>query len=374
METLLLLTYTAIAVAIFKIFKLPLNKWTVPTAALGGVVLVGALVFAMNYNHPHSKNGAIGFVTTPITPNVRGLVIEIPAKANVPVKKGDVLFKLNPTPYQAVVDQKKEALNAARSMVGQLEKAIEQQKGAVAEAKSEVERTLQSYQRYKKAGGGVSQIEVENRRQLWVQAQAALQQSEAGLAQAILERDNQKHNVVGKLEAELRDAQFDLDSTVVRAPTDGYPTQVLLRPGMMAVPFPLRPTMIFVNKPSESSRQVIAGYRQNALQRLNPGNKAEIIFPAMPGRVVNGKVAKVLPALAEGELQANGTMVTAEKFDKMGLVPVVIEITDDIEKFQVPDGAAASVSVYSEHAHHVAIIRKFLLRMKSWENYVYLDH
>lgn len=45
MDLLLILTYTAICIAIFKIFRIPLNKWTVPTAVLGGVVLIGALIF-----------------------------------------------------------------------------------------------------------------------------------------------------------------------------------------------------------------------------------------------------------------------------------------------------------------------------------------
>ena len=374
METLLLLTYTAIMMVIFKVFKVPLNKWTVPTAALGGVLLVGVLVFAMNYNHPYSKNGAIGFVTTPIVPNVRGLVTEIPVKANQKVKKGAVLFKIDPTPYQAIVDQKKAALADAQVVVKSLEQTIEQQKALVEQARSEAERTKNSYERYKNAGGGVSELEVENRRQLWVQAQAELAKAQAELTQAILQRDNQKSNVVAKLEAELRDAQFDLDSTVVRAPTNGYPTQIFLRPGMMAVPFPVRPTMIFVNAPKNKKRRVIAGYRQNALQRIKPGSDAEIIFQGLPGRVVKGKVISVVPAMAEGELQASGTMVSAERFDKQGLVPVVVEIEDDIEKFRLPDGAVGMVAVYSEYAHHVAIMRRILLRMKSWEYYVYLDH
>jgi len=68
MDLLLILTYTAICVAIFKIFKLPLNKWTVPTAVLGGVVLIGALIFLMNYNHPYSEIGREYYVTTPIVP------------------------------------------------------------------------------------------------------------------------------------------------------------------------------------------------------------------------------------------------------------------------------------------------------------------
>jgi multidrug resistance efflux pump len=236
-----------------------------------------------------------------------------------------------------------------------------------------VERTQQSYDRYRQAskGGSVSELAVENRRQMLVQARAMLSQAQAELDRKTLELQSQRNNVVAKLKAELEQAQFDLDSTVVRAPADGYPTQIFLRPGMMAVPFPVRPTMVFVN---QSKRNVLVSYRQNALQRLKVDSEAEIIFPALPGRVFKGKVVLVMPALAEGELQASGTMIRASRFNEEGLVPVAIEIEDDISRFQLPDGTTAMASVYSEHAHHVAIMRKILLRMKSWEHYLYLDH
>ena len=73
MDFLLVMTYTALCVAIFKIFRIPLNKWTVPTAFLGGVVIIGALIFTMNYNHPFSEITRTYFVTTPIVAPVRGL-------------------------------------------------------------------------------------------------------------------------------------------------------------------------------------------------------------------------------------------------------------------------------------------------------------
>jgi hypothetical protein len=52
MELLLILTYSAICVAVFKIFRIPVNKWTLPTAVLGGIFLLGAILLVMNYNHP----------------------------------------------------------------------------------------------------------------------------------------------------------------------------------------------------------------------------------------------------------------------------------------------------------------------------------
>ena len=126
MELLLILTYAAICTAIFKIFKIPVNKWTLPTAVLGGIFMIGIILLVMNYNHPYSSNARIYFATTPIVPNVKGRVIDVPVEANVPVKQGDVLFKIDPTPYQYVVDQKKALLAEAESNVKQLKAAYDQ--------------------------------------------------------------------------------------------------------------------------------------------------------------------------------------------------------------------------------------------------------
>lgn len=88
MDLLLILTYTALCIAIFKIFKIPLNKWSVPTAILGGIILIGGLIFTMNYNHPFSEISREYYVTTPIVPAVNGTVIEVPVKPNQLLKKG----------------------------------------------------------------------------------------------------------------------------------------------------------------------------------------------------------------------------------------------------------------------------------------------
>jgi multidrug resistance efflux pump len=55
------------------------------------------------------------------------------------------------------------------------------------------------------------------------------------------------NTAVARLRAELADAEYDLDQTVTRAPSEGFVTQVGLRPGLYVVPVPLRPAMIFIN-------------------------------------------------------------------------------------------------------------------------------
>lgn len=97
MDLLLLLTYAAICIFIFKVFRVPLNKWTVPTAVLGGVVLVGTLVLLMNYNHPFTHKARQVFVVTPIVPEIKARVVDVPASANTPLKQGEPMIVLDDT-------------------------------------------------------------------------------------------------------------------------------------------------------------------------------------------------------------------------------------------------------------------------------------
>jgi multidrug resistance efflux pump len=170
----------------------------------------------------------------------------------------------------------------------------------------------------------------------------------------------------------LADAQFDLDRTVTRAPTEGFVTQVALRPGMYVVPAPLRPVMVFVNT-NKGNQTLTAAFQQNSLQRVNAGDGAEIAFDAVPGRVFKGTVRLVLDAIAAGQWQATGTLVDFGAPTGGGRAVAVIDIKDDTSGYQIPLGAAGQVAIYTEHWKHLSLLRKILLRMRSWENYVFLE-
>lgn len=319
MDLLLLLTYAAICVVIFKVFKIPLNKWTVPTAALGGVVIVGALVFLMNYNHPYSEVTRNYFISVPIVPSVSGQVIEVPIRANQKVKQGDVLFRIDPTPFESKVKSLKAQLVSAKA---------DQYRAAT-----------------------LAQRNLGNRRDL-----------------------DQANARVDDLQAQLIGAQFDLDNAVVKAPSDGMVLQVFLRPGVRAVKLPLRPAMVFV--PNENS-YTVAWMRQNSQLRLLVGDDAEVAFDSLPGQVFSAKVRQVLPLIGEGELQATGSLVSFTGSPPPGRVPVVLDITDEryeAYREQIPGGAFGQAAIYTEHLHHVAVMRKILLRMASWMNYFFPFH
>ncbi|MCH8250195.1 MAG: HlyD family secretion protein [Proteobacteria bacterium] len=376
MDLLLLLTYTAICIAIFKIFKVPLNKWTVPTAALGGVILIGALVLVMNYNHPYSNMAREFFVTTPIVPAVGGIVKSVDIDANVVVEKGTVLFRIDPKPYESIVRQKQALLAGTKDGVRELEQAVAAARARVVETTANRDRTQGVFRRYEAIfdRGAISANELETRRQAYLADEAALERASADFerAQITFESGIDGENPdVARLQAELEKARYDLERTVVRAPTSGYVSQLLLRPGMMAVSLPLRPVMTFVH---DEKAPMVAAFRQNSALRLKVGYEAEIVYPSIPGRVFYGKVISVLPNMAEGQLQTSGNLIGTEVFQRIGRVAVVIEITSDMSEYNLPAGSRAQVAVYSDHWRHIAVMRKILLRMSSWQNYLYLDH
>lgn len=68
MDLLIILSYVALSYGVFKLFRIPVNKWTVPTAVLGGIFIVGALILTMNYNHPYSDRAQKIAVSVPMVP------------------------------------------------------------------------------------------------------------------------------------------------------------------------------------------------------------------------------------------------------------------------------------------------------------------
>jgi multidrug resistance efflux pump len=376
MDLLIVLTYTALCVAIFKIFKIPLNKWTVPTAVLGGVIIVGSLVLLMNYNHPFTKIGSHVYQTTPIVPSVRGKVTEVNVEANTPLSAGDLLFKIEPTIFESEVIRLQAEVAAAEQSVFQLESAYKAAQADTIRAEAERDKADREYQRYQ-AGfkkGAFTEQQVDTRLQTFKAATAAAEAAVAieNSAKLAFESEiNGENTTVAKLKAQLATAQFNLDETEVRAPTDGFVSHLALRPGMMAVPLPLAPVMTFVHT---DDNYYVAAFRQNSSQRLKPGFEAEFLFRAIPGKVFTGEVVEIIPALAEGQVQARGALLNSSTLVTSGRILVKLKINSDMSEYNLPLGTSAEVAVYSDSFSHVSIMRKVLIRMTSWQNYLYLDH
>lgn len=431
MIELIIGVYGGICWLLFKKWKLiPTNSYTVCTAILGGLGILLLIAILLSVFHPSTKDGRLYATTVPIVPQVRGMVVEVPVTSNVPLKKGDVLFRIDPRPFEievqrleatlagensrvaqleeklaaavAMAEQAKENLRVSESVNDrQLRETVESAAGKVSEMQAQLDyaKTQDARRTELLAKGAVSKEEADFGKKQVSTAEAALRQAQASLREA-----EEKINAGGSLTmasrqdlkraeaqaqeirleiasesggfnpkvretmAALDSKRWELEQTVIRAPSDGYVTQVMLRPGQMAVPLPLAPVMIFV--PAEAPT-FVATYAQTVIPGVKPGLEAELAFKAYPGRIFKAKVRRVLPIIAEGQVQAGGQLLNATSAYAPGRVPVVFDYEDDLAALNLPVGAQATTAIYMEQAHALSIVRKILLRIKSWEHYLF---
>jgi len=416
---------------VFKKFRLvPITTYTVCTAILGGIVLLTAIAIMLAMYHPVAHDGRFYAAVTQITPQVRGTVTEVPVTANEPVRQGDVLFRIDPTPYRLEVERLEAALAAMNTQAAQLESNLAAAEAATQAARSSLLVSESEYDRQarisldqatqqisqtrsrldyanadlernqelrKKGAVTPQQLEqVETRvKSLTAElsqavaaeraaqekvasggdrlrtAREALKQAEAQeqVARLALESKSDGMNPeVRQTLAELEGKRWELEQTTVRAPSDGYTTYVALRPGQMAVPIPLTAPMVFVPK---EKPMFVATFPQAVIANFEPGLEAELAFKAYPGKIFKAKLKQVLPIVPEGSVVPSGQIRAATPATAPGHIPVIFEYGEEIENLELPIGAQASVAVYTHHVHAMSIVRKIVLRIKSWENYVF---
>jgi len=424
-------TYGVVCWLVLVKFKLlPLNAYTIfGSVAGGGVILLLLYILLSNY-HPSSHDGRMYAPVVQIVPEVRGTVIEVTVEANKRVKKGDVLFKIDPRPYQIEVDRLRASLAAKSSQFAQLAEQLAAAEAATRQAranllvsestfdrqlresydrsKSQVEQTAarlkfarEQFARAEELLNKVAGSQVEYDRALshkqsveeeYSQAQtderiaeeklksgsASLEAMRQALAQAEAAERKVRAEFNAKVDGQnpevretmalLDKARWDLEQTVVRAPTDGYVPQMLLRPGMMAVPFPVKPLMVFV---VQEQPTLVATYPQKVIPEIKTGMAAEATFKQYPGRTFKLKVRRVLTAVREGELDATGQIAVATSADAHGHIPVIFDYDEDVSKLDLPIGAQATIAIYTDRVHALSFLRKIILRINSWENYVF---
>jgi multidrug resistance efflux pump len=423
-------TYGVLCWLLFAKFKIiPITTYTIVTAFLGGGVILLLLYVFLSVFHPVSHDGRMYAPVVQIVPNVRGLVIEVPIQANQPLKKGDVLFKIDPTPFQIEVDRLRASLAAKNVKLAQLTEQLAAAEAATKAAKAQqqvAESTFdrQARENYEQAQARVEQVEkqltlanqnlarIEPLVAKLVATQQDLDQARARVLsltdehnQAVaganvakekmktgnpsleavrqdvsrLEASERQIRVqvnaeldgvnpeVREVEAELENARWRLDQTVVRAPSDGYVPQLTLRPGQIVLPVPLKPVMVFVDTEQPT---LVATFAQKAISDIKPGLDAEVTFEAYPGKSFKVKVKRVFTIVPEGQILASGQLLEAADKNANDTIPVSFEYGEDIAALNLPAGSHASVAVYTERVHALSIVRKIILRMKSWEHFV----
>ena len=355
----------------FAKMKIKPNPGNVAVAIVIGIVAIGAIVIVWSFSAPNSSNLVVSRYTVQLVPQVKGPITKIHAKANVPLRKGkDLLFEIQKDVYQNTVTQLSESLEAATKNIDQMEASIVAAEASV--KKSEATRLAAkaqldiSKESEAKLAGAVSKLQLEQQTQQFEAADASVDQANATLLQARIGKQAAE-STARSIEAQLANAQFNLDQCVVYAPADGFVTYWTVREGTMAVPLPLTQLGTFV----DTSRVVlVANFSQSVVRYVKPGDRVELTFKTRPGEVFAGSVSSVIQATGEGQFPVTGTLPTAADLESSGQFITKFEMDDEETAKTLAIGTAGSVVIYTDRGKPFHIISKVVVRMNAWMYYL----
>jgi multidrug resistance efflux pump len=270
-------------------------------------------IIALGQFTPYSKQLLVEARVLQIAPEFGGIVKAVQAKPNVPLKKGDPLFLMDPAPRQAKVDE----------ITGQLDEA---------ESKLKVERKL-------------------------------VRQG-AGARQRMLDLGDE----VDVLKAKLAEAQYNLEHTQVVAPSDGYVVDLQLRAGVF---IRLKvPVMTFIDT---TQYFLIAQVPQRATQWIDPGDAVEVALEMYPGQVFPAEVEDVIWASGKAQFTTSGRLPTQVGPPPEAREEFVVKINFKDKDLDRPlrFGASGLAAIYSGKCGACKFLRQLEIRSESWLNYVY---
>jgi multidrug resistance efflux pump len=302
--------YLVILFILVKLKIVPFNLFWKCSPLIVLLLLMFGLFVPMGWGAPQGP-ALVVRNSVAIVPDVAGEVTEVPVTANQPLKAGDVLFKIDPTPYKSQVN------------------ALE------AQLKFEELRLSQMTQ---------------------------LQSSDTGRLFDVQQRQAQ----VDQLRGQLEGAKWNLEKTVQTAPTEGYVTNLGLMKGARVANLPLSPVMAFI----DTSETVVGVEIQQIYTRyIRPGQDVEVTFKFFPGQVFTGKVVAMLEATSAGQILASGTAVNTRQ---VTAAPFAIRVKLDDAKLaaSLPAGTAGDAAIYTPRVKPSHIIRKVILRQIAIVNYV----
>lgn len=404
MEALLLGIYSFFVWLIFIKFRwLPWNITSQVIVVIIPIVGMTAMILALNVVAPTSSTLRVYKYTIPIVSQVRGRVLEVPVEeGNRLVRKGDVLFRVDPTPYQLDVATLEAQLAVAQggereteASLGGASAKVAESRAAIAQATarlSEVDARLalarkrvDQYRELVTSGAGnrfdLEQAEAtvaelvgqrESARSAEAQARAAEAQSQASVAQ-IRQKLGAKvdgtYAQVAQIRAQLANARWLLEQTTTLSPCDCHVINLQLRAGAFVAGLPLNPVMTLV----EADGQVVAFYAQNELTKVQAGDEAEFALETHPGRIVKGKVDSIVWAIGQGSLPPSGTIpLSTLATQPPGKFAVKFDLAERDREVFLAAGAVGQAAIYTQYGAMLHVVRKVIMRVGSYLNYLIL--
>lgn len=277
-------------------------------------IYTGALlteVIALGQFSPYTKSLIVEAKVLQIAPEYGGIVKTVHAKANVPMKKGDPLFEMDPAPRQAKV-------NSIKAQLAKAQQKYEVQSKLVKRGVGAKEKMI------------ILGFEVDN------------------------------------LKAQLVEAQYHLDNTVIVAPTDGYVVNLQLREGVFVRL--KHPVMTYVDT---EDYYLMTRVSQRATQWIDPGDEVEVALEMYPGQIFNAEVEYIIWASGKAQLSASGKLPTETELQPPDNFVVKIRFKQDNPNMPLRFSASGIAAIYTGHCDACKVLRQLEIRSESWLNYIY---
>jgi multidrug resistance efflux pump len=347
----------------------------------GLIVAVAVIVVLLKYwdyvTNPWTRDGQVRAQVVQITPRVSAPIIKLPIKDNQPVSAGDLLFEIDPRTFEAALDQAQAGLDNTRDEIEALEKQVEAAQADVEAASANIKRAKAEIRGY---AGRVEQADSEYKRQqilmkqratsqkrvesargnyiavvnqkanaeaqlLQMQAQRSEAEANLAKARADLGAPGEKNAQLRLAKAQVREAELNLEFTRVKAPVDGYVTNLNLRLGSQAVANQPALALVDIN-----SFWVHGFFRENYIEDIREGDRAIVTLMTYPDEPLEGHVDSLGWGIAQQDGSTGSDLLptispTFEWIRLAQRVPVRIHLDKVPEDVKLRVGTTASVLV-----------------------------
>ena len=367
---IILCLYLVALWAVFSKFKLVRWGWLSGTVSL----LIGAFILAtflalFNYLTPSGRVTVTGRVVE-VTPNVTGQIVAIPVKTNVLVKANDVLFQIDPAPFQYKVSQLQASLAAAKQQVEILKSNYEQATANASGLTTQVAFNKQRNADIQKlaAEGANTQFQAQDNQNQYETALAQLNSAKAAQQSAKLAMDSEIGGVnttVAQLQAQLDNANWELSQTTIRAPADGYVTLVTVTVGDRALQ--ARSAMSFI---VENEITLVGMFPQNGFQTIKEGVAVDIVFDNVPGHIYHAKITAIAKGIGQGQVAVSGTLARTSALGGATVFPAEISIPDGMSRDALRLGMSGGATAFADNAGVIGLLASILVWVSAYTAYL----
>jgi multidrug resistance efflux pump len=320
------------------------------------LMLTVSLITVIFYFHPSTSTATLFYRTVPIVPEITGRVSEVHVDFSAPVKKGDVIFKLDSSKQEAAMETARRkiaevdaALPAAQADILKAEGQIQQAKGDYQQASDELD-TKRELQR--RSPGMVPTRDIEKLEVLLAGRQGALDSATASKQSAMTRVSALLPAEKASAEAALVEAQVDVDKATIRAGVDGRVEQFGLRVGDIVNPM-IRSAGILI--PEVAGRQTLsAGFGQIEAHVIKVGMVAEAACISKPWTIIPMVVTSVQDYIAAGQFRGGEQLVDARQVMAPGTILAFLEPIYKGGLDGVTPGSSCVVNAYTSNHELIA--------------------